>query len=64
MFPLNNEKLAEAIERLAILDISSATIRQICALAAELEGVAEEKMVHLEMGNPGLPAEEIGIEAE
>ncbi|MDE5808587.1 MAG: pyridoxal phosphate-dependent aminotransferase, partial [Muribaculaceae bacterium] len=32
--------------------------------AAELEGGAEEKMVHLEMGNPGLPAEEIGIEAE
>ncbi|MDE6408785.1 MAG: pyridoxal phosphate-dependent aminotransferase [Muribaculaceae bacterium] len=64
MFPINNETLNDAISRLAIIDITSATIRQICSLAAELEGIAEEKMVHLEMGNPGLPAEQIGIEAE
>lgn len=64
MFPLHNDKLKETIDRLSIIDISSATIRQICALAAELEGEAKEKMVHLEMGNPGLPAEEVGVEAE
>ncbi|MDE7413009.1 MAG: pyridoxal phosphate-dependent aminotransferase [Muribaculaceae bacterium] len=64
MFPLNTDILSDAITRLNIIDISSATIRQICALAAELEGEAEEKMVHLEMGNPGLPAESVGIEAE
>ncbi|MDE6717855.1 MAG: pyridoxal phosphate-dependent aminotransferase, partial [Muribaculaceae bacterium] len=64
MFPLTNEKIGEAISDLSIIDIGSATIRQICALAARLETEAEEKMVHLEMGNPGLPAEEIGINAE
>lgn len=64
MFPLNNETLNDAIKRLSIIDITSATIRQICSLAAELEGIAEEKMVHLEMGNPGLPAEQVGIDAE
>ncbi len=64
MFPINHEKLTEAIKRLSILDITSATIRQICSLAGELEGIADEKMVHLEMGNPGLPAEQIGVEAE
>lgn len=64
MFPLNNEILQEAIERLSIIDITSATIRQICSLASELESQAKEQMVHLEIGNPGLPAEQIGVEAE
>lgn len=56
--------MAEVQKRLAIADLSSATIRQICSLANELENEAEEKMVHLEIGNPGLEAEEIGVEAE
>ncbi|MDE6297172.1 MAG: pyridoxal phosphate-dependent aminotransferase [Muribaculaceae bacterium] len=64
MFPLDNNSLKDAITRLSIMDITSATIRQICSLAAELENEAGEKMVHLEMGNPGLPAEQIGVEAE
>lgn len=64
MFPLHQNVLKDAILRLSILDITSATIRQICSLAAELEKEAEEKMVHLEIGNPGLPAEQVGIDAE
>lgn len=64
MFPINDSKFAEAVERVGIIDIGSATIRQICSLAAELENIAGEKMVHLEIGNPGLPAEEIGVKAE
>ena len=47
-----------------ILDLGSATIRQICSLAALIETEAQEKMIHLEIGNPGLPAEEIGVKAE
>lgn len=47
-----------------IVDVGTATIRQIGALAAELEDVAGEEIVHLEIGNPGLPAEGIGVEAE
>lgn len=64
MFPLTNDQLNEAISRLGIQEITHATIRQICALAAELEDMAAEKFVHLEIGNPGLPAMEAGIEAE
>lgn len=56
--------MAEAIKRLSILDLSSATIRQICSLANELEHDSADKMVHLEIGNPGLKAEDIGVEAE
>lgn len=64
MFPLTNEELDGAIKRLLIADLSNATIRQIGSLARELEDVAGERMVHLEIGNPGLEAEKIGVEAE
>lgn len=65
MFPITSQQLQEAMGKTGItVDITKATIRQICALAAELEGIAGEKFVHLEMGNPGLPAARIGIEAE
>lgn len=47
-----------------ILDLGTATIRQICSLAAEIEKEASEPMIHLEIGNPGLNAEKMGVDAE
>lgn len=64
MFPLDRKVLEEVIDQLNISDITSATIRQISALASKLEEEAKDEMVHLELGNPGIPAEEIGINAE
>lgn len=64
MYPLENKVLEGILKRLEIPDITSATIRQICAVSAVMEREAEERCIHLELGNPGLPAEEIGIEAE
>lgn len=64
MIPLSKQSLDEAIASVGIRDLDSATIRQICALAADLENRAGESFVHLEIGNPGLPAENIGVEAE
>lgn len=64
MFPITQEQLNEAIKALEIVDLTTATIRQICSLSEELEKISGEGFVHLEIGNPGLPAEEIGIEAE
>lgn len=64
MFPVKDNILDSILERLQIPDISTATIRQICAVAAELENMTGDKCVHLEIGNPGLPAEKIGIESE
>lgn len=64
MFPINDDDFNQAVEKLNILDLGNATIRQICSLAAELEKCAGEKMVHLEIGNPGLEAESVGVEAE
>lgn len=47
-----------------IENVSAATIRQILALANRLEAQLGEPFVHLEMGNPGLPPSNVGIEAE
>lgn len=64
MFPLSQEILTKTASELGIIDISTATIRQIVALSVALEKEANEKFVHLELGNPGLPASAIGIDAE
>lgn len=64
MFPIAKENLEAVISKLAIADVTTATIRQICSLAAALEAESDEKFVHLEIGNPGLPAINIGVEAE
>lgn len=64
MLPIDSATLDTVARRMGILDINTATIRQIVALSNELENVSGEKFVHLELGNPGLPAQQVGIEAE
>ncbi len=64
MFPLSKQELEVAMTKLGIKDITEATIRQIAALAGYLEGQAGENVVHLEIGNPGLPANALGVETE
>ncbi len=64
MQPVSAEFLKKEMSAMNIDDISSATIRQILALANRLEAHLGDSFVHLEMGNPGLPASQIGIEAE
>lgn len=64
MYPVDRKSFDEAMAKCGIIDLAGATIRQICALAAELEAISGEPGVHLEMGNPGLPAAPIGVEAE
>ena len=64
MFPLSQDILSRTASELGIIDIATATIRQIVALSAALEKEANERFVHLELGNPGLPASSVGVEAE
>lgn len=64
MFPIDKDTFDAVVRRLMILDLGSATIRQICTLAGEIERGAGEPMVHLEIGNPGLEAEQVGVRAE
>lgn len=64
MLPISKQILEKTAHRLGILDISSATIRQIVALSSALEEECGEPFLHLELGNPGLPASSQGVEAE
>lgn len=64
MFPLDKEILDKTLQELEIPDITSATIRQIGSLATRLAEKADDEIVHLEIGNPGIPAEAIGVNAE
>jgi aspartate/methionine/tyrosine aminotransferase len=64
MTPVTSEKFRETLKMMDIPNIASATIRQIMALATTLQDDLGEEFVHLEMGNPGLPASSVGIEAE
>lgn len=64
MFPLSKSQFDEVMVSLGITDITKATIRQIGALAEEMTARAGEECVHLEIGNPGLPATETGVKAE
>lgn len=64
MFPITDNELRELMSRHNINNITDATIRQIASLAGTLEQTAGESTVHLEIGNPGIPANALGVEAE
>lgn len=64
MKPISNATLSSEMAAMNISNIATATIRQILALAHHLESHLGEPFVHLEMGNPGLPASQVGINAE
>jgi hypothetical protein len=62
--PIDNTALVSVLDQMGISDISSATIRQSGEIARALESSTGVEFLHLEMGIPGLPPEEIGVEAE
>lgn len=64
MYPVNTDTLLAAMRGQGIDAITDATIRQVCAIAAALESESGEDMIHLEIGNPGLEAESLGVDAE
>lgn len=63
MLPISRLQLEEILGRLDIDDVNCATIRQICSVADSLENLSQEPWIHLELGNPGLVAESVGVEA-
>lgn len=64
MFPIDKDTLERISAENGIKDFTKATIRQICALAEAVEAQAGDRYVHLEIGNPGIPSERVGVEAE
>ncbi|MDR1720404.1 MAG: pyridoxal phosphate-dependent aminotransferase [Dysgonamonadaceae bacterium] len=62
--PIESSIVDEAIDKLKITDFGRATIREVVAIAKEIEEKSGVEFIHMEMGVPGLPPSKIGVEAE
>ena len=63
-FPVNVSIVNKAIEELNIRDFEKATIREVVAIAGKIEKESGLEFIHMEMGVPGLPPAQVGVEAE
>jgi aspartate/methionine/tyrosine aminotransferase len=62
--PIEEKIIKEAIEKIGIKDLSKATIREVVAIANQIEKATGVEFIRMEMGVPGLPAAKIGVNAE
>ncbi|MDP1621948.1 MAG: pyridoxal phosphate-dependent aminotransferase [Bacteroidales bacterium] len=62
--PINYDVVKRHIRESKIRNIGQATIREIKRLITGIEAETGEKYVRMEMGVPGLPATDIGVQAE
>ncbi|MBW8334050.1 MAG: pyridoxal phosphate-dependent aminotransferase [Prolixibacteraceae bacterium] len=62
--PVSQEIVKKYIGQLHIKDLGKASIREIVALINLIEEESKVKFVRMEMGIPGLPAAQVGVEAE
>ncbi len=63
-FPLSKKLIQEKFNKLGIANLSKASIREIVRISMQLEAETGIKFLHMEMGVPGLPPPEVGVEAE
>lgn len=67
MFPLNKQLVDQTCIDFGLRnahELGSASIRQLVGVVKDIERAASVEFVHMELGEPGIPASEIGIEAE
>lgn len=62
--PISKEIVDKAISALGIRDFGKATIREVVAVAAQAEKESGEEYVRMEMGVPGLPPSQFGVDAQ
>ncbi|MDD4755415.1 MAG: pyridoxal phosphate-dependent aminotransferase [Prolixibacteraceae bacterium] len=62
--PFNREVIDKKIKELRIANTGKASIREIVALVNQVEKETGLKYIRMEMGVPGLPPSEIGVNAE
>ncbi len=60
----SREIVDKALTANGIVDVSKAAIRQVVKVVRDIEEETGEEFVKMEMGVPGLPAAQIGVEAE
>ncbi len=62
--PIDKHLIDDAIRNFGIQDFAKATIREVKSIAAYAEKESDEEFIKMEMGIPGLPASQIGVDAQ
>ncbi len=62
--PINYDLVVEKMKEMNLPNVGKASIRETKKLIDNIEKASGQKFVRMEMGVPGLPASQIGIEAE
>ena len=62
--PIDYRKVKEVIESYGLPDFGKATIREVVAIANQLEKETNTEFIHMEMGVPGLKPAQVGVDAE
>lgn len=62
--PINKELIDNTIREHGIQDFAKATIREVKGVAAHAEKESGVEFIKMEMGIPGLPAAQIGVDAQ
>lgn len=67
MFPLDKQLVDQTCMDFGLRnahELGSASIRQLVGVIKDIERATGEEFIHMELGEPGLPSEMIGIKAE
>ena len=62
--PIKKEIVDRLISELGIKDFAKATIREVKQVAAKAEQASGVEFIKMEMGIPGLPAAQVGVDAQ
>ena len=62
--PINKEIVDGLVAELGIKDFAKATIREVKQVAAKSEKASGVEFIKMEMGIPGLPAAQVGVDAQ
>ena len=62
--PINKELIDNTIREHGIQDFAKATIREVKGVAAQAEKESGVEFIKMEMGIPGLPAAQVGVDAQ
>ena len=62
--PINKEVVDRLVAGLGIKDFAKATIREVKQVAAKAEQESGVEFIKMEMGSPGLPAAQVGVDAQ
>ncbi|MBQ7192488.1 MAG: pyridoxal phosphate-dependent aminotransferase [Paludibacteraceae bacterium] len=67
MFPLNKQTVDHICIDFGLRnahELGAASIRQLVGVVKDIERATGQEFIHMELGEPGLPSEAVGIEAE